>query len=59
MRCRCADNEWPGMVRAEQHEDGSVVWLPCPECGGCGVVSCCDSAGSAQPEISRKGGGDG
>lgn len=23
--------------------------LPCPECGGCGIVSCCDVAGSAQP----------
>jgi hypothetical protein len=23
--------------------------LPCPECGGCGIASCCDAAGSAQP----------
>lgn len=27
---------------------------PCPECGGSGIASCCDAAGSAQPEPASK-----
>jgi hypothetical protein len=31
---------------------GADLWrnIPCPECGGCAIASCCDAAGSAQPE---------
>lgn len=27
---------------------------PCPDCGGSGTASCCDAAGSAQPEPEDK-----
>jgi DnaJ-class molecular chaperone len=28
---------------------GPRMLLPCPECNGTGITSCCDAAGSAQP----------
>jgi hypothetical protein len=38
--------------RPEDLDKPVLVFLrrPCPECNGCGVASCCDAAGSAQPE---------
>jgi DnaJ-class molecular chaperone len=48
---------------------GADLWrnIPCPECNGCGIASCCDAAGSAQPVPAwpyfivkeRRDGGDG
>lgn len=28
--------------------------IPCRTCGGSGIASCCDAAGSAQPEPDRR-----
>lgn len=33
--------------------------LPCNACQGSGIASCCDAAGSAQPEPDKREDGDG
>lgn len=37
----CPRCHGPGSIYA-----GSNGWQPCPECQGCGIVSCCDTAGA-------------
>jgi DnaJ-class molecular chaperone len=34
------------IAKAIVDPDGRIAIEPCPECNGCGVVSCCDAAGS-------------
>jgi hypothetical protein len=61
MLCRCAANLWPGMLVIQRWPDGAVTYMPCPECGGCGIVSCCDGAAGTitdvtnAPQPSREG----
>jgi RecJ-like exonuclease len=43
----------PGTVIHENDYPLDQKIAPCPECGGSGIVSCCDAAGSCQPEMLR------
>jgi hypothetical protein len=53
MRCRCADNPWPGMLVLERHDDGSIVYGPCPDCGGSCIISCCDGAVGGAADVTN------
>lgn len=46
----CEGRRWIARAYPRPANRSLSFWAPCPECGGCGVVSCCDAAGSAQPE---------
>ena len=62
MRCEtCNGNggwwvDWRLNRATDVHLNCDAAWLLCHDCIG-GVSSCCDSAGSAQPEPARSGGG--
>jgi hypothetical protein len=53
MRRRCADNPWPGMIVLRRHEDGAVTWMPCPECQGCTITSCCDGMAGTVADVTN------
>ena len=57
----CRGGEIPGYVRTWGEPRTPTRWhavySPCPDCGGSQIVSCCDSAGSAQPEPRRNSDG--
>lgn len=40
-----------GVDVGPDHERGCFGRIPCHECQGSGIVSCCDTAGSANQEI--------
>jgi hypothetical protein len=44
----CETCEGEGYVRGhDPHNPGALVLLPCLDCNGSGIASCCDAAGSA------------
>jgi len=46
MICEACDGE--GYVRGKDAANpGALVMLPCLECNGSGIASCCDTAGSS------------
>jgi RecJ-like exonuclease len=48
----CEICEGEGYVRgADPSAAGALVMLPCLECNGSGIVSCCDAAGSNTPSF--------
>jgi hypothetical protein len=55
--CRCVQGVWPGWVLRESGADPNGnpyrVWEPCPDCGGSGIISCCDVAGASIAEGSH------
>ena len=49
MICEACEGE--GYVRgSDPANPGALVMLPCLECNGSGIASCCDAAGSAAPK---------
>lgn len=45
-------------VTTVHNPDGLSLMVPCPDCGGCGIVSCCDGAvGSLGGTNAEDGGG--
>jgi hypothetical protein len=57
MLCEtCRFTAWPGFVRARRREGerGECDMIPCPDCGGQGIVHCCDGV-CEQPESARPG----
>jgi DnaJ-class molecular chaperone len=45
----CPKCHGTGTIRHWLSLMGGAMWMdtPCPECGGSGIASCCDAAGSA------------
>lgn len=41
----CPGCEGEGLKKATAKDGGLLIWL-CPECGGKGIASCCDTAGA-------------
>jgi Zn ribbon nucleic-acid-binding protein len=46
----CPDCKGRGYIKLFRHGK-----MPCLECGGSGITSCCDAAGSCAPERARAG----